>query len=68
MRYVRMIHFTKQAFTHGEVIYVHYNLKHAHERSCWIKRNQTPQMVQVEEESEEESDDHTYNTNEKGVA
>ena len=37
MRYVGMIHFTKQAFTRGEVIDVHCNLKHAHERSCWIK-------------------------------
>ena len=42
MIYAGIIHLTKQAFTHGEVIDVHYNLKHAHEHSYWIKQNQTP--------------------------
>ena len=66
MRCVRMIHFTKQAFTRGEVIDAHFNLKHAHKRSCWIKREQTLQTVHVVEEVEEEHDDHDHNASEEG--
>ena len=68
MRCVRLIHFTKQAFIRGEVIDACFNLWHARERSCWIKQDQTPQIVQVEEECEEESDNHEHNASKEGVA
>ncbi|EEF47912.1 conserved hypothetical protein [Ricinus communis] len=53
----RLVHFTKNAFLRGEVIDDAFHLKHAQDRTCWIKKNQEPHKVRIEEESEEEDDE-----------
>ena len=68
MRCVRMIHFTKQTFTHSEVIDTNFNLKYTREHSCWIKREQNPQMMRVVEDSEEDNDESDNNASEENVA
>eukprot|EP00257_Ricinus_communis_P014282 XP_015571916.1 protein FANTASTIC FOUR 1 [Ricinus communis] len=57
MKCVRLVHFTKNAFLRGEVIDDAFHLKHAQDRTCWIKKNQEPHKVRIEEESEEEDDE-----------